>query len=84
METYDDSESLVACKSCDKSFGSVLEFITHEIEMHSNSSWSEEVNTEEKMDEYVKSDASRKRNGIVMEKWKRKVMEVWMGGKIGK
>ena len=38
-----------------------MEFITHKIEMHTISSWSEEVDTEEKMDEYVKSDASKKR-----------------------
>ena len=35
--------------------------------MHSMSSWSEEVYTEEKMDEYMKSDASKKGNSNDME-----------------
>ena len=61
VESSDDSESLVTCKSCDMSFDSDIEFITHEIEMHHISSCSEEVETNEKMYiEYVKSDALKK------------------------
>ena len=56
----EESESFVACKSCDKSFDSDMEFITNEIEKHSISSWSEEVDTEEKMED-IDSDASKKR-----------------------
>ena len=75
-KSSDDSESRVTCKPCDKSFESDLAFITHEIEMHSISSWSEEVDTEEKIDiEYVKRILERKENGIVMEKWKQKVVD---------
>ena len=61
VESSDDSEYLFICKSCDMSFESNLDIINTEIDMHSISSWSEEVDTEEKMDEYVKSDASKKR-----------------------
>ena len=37
----------VKCITCDKSFDSDIEFITHEIEIHPISSWSEEVDIEQ-------------------------------------
>ena len=57
----EEIESHVACKSCYKSFDSDMEFITHEIEMHPISSWSEEVDTEEKMDCSENDKPERKR-----------------------
>ena len=53
VESSDDSESLVACKSCDKSFDSDMEFIIHEIEIYPISSWSEEADTEQEKDNNV-------------------------------
>ena len=55
VESSDDTESLVTCKPCDKSFDSDLAFITHEIEMHSISSWSEEEETKQEMEDNVKN-----------------------------
>ena len=55
------SNLINTCVLCKKSFDNAMESITQKIEMYPISSWSEEVDTEEKMDEYVKSDASKKR-----------------------
>ena len=46
------------CVWCKKSFDNAMEFITHEIEMHPISSWSEEVDTEDiKMEIEIDGDA---------------------------
>ena len=52
----------------DTSDHNAMEFITHEIEMHSISPWSEEVDNEDvKMDiEYIESNASKKRKSSEM------------------
>ena len=49
------------CVLCKKSFDNAMEFITHDIEIHPISSWSDEVDTEDTNVDCSQSNASKKR-----------------------